>query len=92
MPQHDVNSKRPLPLKAARQPCHVIVSRLQTRPHLGLISLEDGIEPDETIVTHARQAKPGEIPAAVALRVCADARVGLLHQVRAEGVPAREAA
>lgn len=90
MPQHDIDSKRPLPLKATCQPGHVVFSGLQARPHLWLACLKYSKEANELIIPHARQTQPGEVPAAVALWISEDTRVRLLDQIRTERVSPRE--
>lgn len=92
VPQHRLNRSPPLVLKAGGQLLHHLLARHLASPHLRLARLRVRKDPHQAVVAHPRQAQPGQVPAAVALRVGADAAMGFRNNVRAERIVPRKAA
>jgi hypothetical protein len=90
--QHCVDGIAPFLLEAGCQLGDVLLGWRRLPPHLWLDSLGGSVGGDEAVVAHLDEAKPGQVPAAVAVRVGDDARVRLLDDVATEGVVAREPA
>lgn len=92
MPQHRLNRSPPLVLKASGQLLHHLLARHLAPPHLRLARLRVRKDPHQPVVAHPRQAQPGQVPAAVALRVGTHAAMGFGNNVRTEWIVPRKAA
>lgn len=92
VPEHRLNRRPPLILKACRQLLHHLLARAFASPHLRLPCLGVRENPHQPVVPHPRQAQPRQVPAAVALRVRANTPVRLGDDVGAQGVVSGQAA
>lgn len=92
MPQHLIHRHIPLVLETRRQLLHLCLRRYRSPPHVRLGRLDGRVRSYQAVVTHLHETQPGHVPAAVAVGVGPHARVGVVHNVGADGVVACEAA
>lgn len=92
MLQHRLNRSPPLVLEAGSQLLHHLLAWHLASPHLRLARLRVRKDPHQAVVAHPGQAQPGQVPAAVALRVGSHAAMGFRNNVRAERIVPRKAA
>lgn len=90
--QHRLNRSPPLVLKAGGQLLHHLLALHLASPHLRLARLRVRKDPHQAVVAHPGQAQPGQVPAAVALRVGKHAAMGFRNNVRTERIVPRKAA
>lgn len=90
MAQHGGNSIVPLKFKALSQLICLFWRRLTPAPHLRPHGFHGSIRRYKILIDNLLKAQPGQVPAAIALRITAYPRLRVGHDVPTERVVPRE--